>query len=341
MTSWILSQGILAFKKIKKRALMRHNTVPENGFTHKPVMWNEVIRFFKEVSGIGENVIVDCTLGEGGHSELILQNFQDMKVLGIERDMDIMEIARKRLAGFGERIEYINDNFINIPMILKNYEDRISGMLFDFGISSYHYEDSCRGFSLYKNERLDMRLDDKSSYDAEYIVNKFSEKELQDIFIRFGEERWAKKIAKEICSKRNEKKIETTQELEQVVFKAIPARFRTRNIHPATRVFQAIRIAVNDELTAIEDALKNAYKFLSKGGMIIAISFHSLEDRIVKNSFKRLARGCLCTEEQFDCQCKGDKIIKIITKKPMTPQKEELEVNRRARSAKMRVCVRI
>ncbi len=319
---------------------MRHNA--ENAeIIHKPVMWREVLEFACQAAGIGNHLFVDCTLGEGGHTELLLETYKDLEIIAIERDAEIIEVAKRRLLAFEDRIRFINDNFANLSKYLYNAKAGISGFLYDFGISSYHFEKSGRGFSLNNNEPLDMRLDLDGKLNAGYIINGYSENELSEIFRKFGEERWAKKIAKVICERRKEKQIETSAELADIVRISIPARFRVKNIHPATRVFQAVRIAVNDELNAIRKSLGEAAGYLLQGGIIIAISFHSLEDRIVKDQFRRLAKGCTCTLEPQHCACTGKPVVSLLTKKPLSPKGDEIMSNRRSRSAKLRVCRKI
>ena len=319
---------------------MRHN-ISENEIAHTPVMWREVLEFAGMTRGVGDNIFVDCTIGEGGHSELLLQTFADLRIIGFERDEEILEIAKTRLNNYKEKIDFINDNFSNLPEHLESMTGRISGFLYDFGISSYHFDKSLRGFSLMNDEPLDMRLDKNGRLNAHYIVNEYPEKKLDEIFHEYGEERWSRKIAREICERRKEKPIETTTELAALVVKAIPGRFRVKNIHPATRVFQAIRIEVNNELTVIRKSLNEAYKFLASGGIITAIAFHSLEDRIVKDQFRRLAKGCTCSMPPEHCRCIGKPIVALLTKKPLTPRDDELKINRRARSAKLRACKKI
>ncbi|MCU0846759.1 MAG: 16S rRNA (cytosine(1402)-N(4))-methyltransferase RsmH [Spirochaetes bacterium] len=307
---------------------MRHNTddTGSEEFSHEPVLWREVLHFIEDSPLRGEGVLVDCTLGEGGHSELILKKFSRIKILAFERDPEILDVAKKRLEGFGGRIEFINDNFSNISDRIGEMAGGIGYILFDFGISSYHFDRSGRGFAISRDERLDMRLDG-AGRDASRVVNGLTEKELADIFYRYGEERWSRRIASYIAARRREKVIETTTDLAEIVLSAIPARYRVRNIHPATRVFQALRIFVNDELAAIEKGLSGAFGLLSNAGRIMAISFHSLEDRLVKNSFRRMADD--------------GHTVRILTKKPLCAQDDEVAGNTRARSAKLRVCERI
>lgn len=308
-------------------------------YAHVPVMWNELREFLTGAVAAGDGIIVDCTLGEGGHSEKMLAAFPGIKVIAFERDVEILAIARERLDPFGGRISFINDNFSSIARHLGDVAGRIAGFLYDFGISSYHFDNSGRGFSYQGDEPLDMRLDGGTGLSARDIVNTWTEIKLTEIIRTYGEERWARRIARYICRSRDMKPLETSQELAQLVLRAIPARFHVKNIHPATRVFQALRIAVNDELSAIETSLRDALGLVASGGRICAISFHSLEDRIVKNIFRRASKGCVCTEEQ--CLCRNDPLVKILTKKPVVPGDAEMASNRRARSAKLRVAEKI
>jgi len=285
---------------------MRHNLEHEENmsYAHVPVLWKEIREYLGPVVSMGDGIVVDCTLGEGGHSELLLQAFSEIRMIAFERDSKILEIARSRLSGFSGRIEFVNDNFSAIAERLGEMSGRIAGFLYDFGISSYHFDRSGRGFAFQADEPLDMRLDGEGGMSARDLLNRSSEMELTEIISVYGEERWAKRIARYICSSRERNPIETTHELAQLVLRAIPARYHVKNIHPATRVFQALRIAVNDELPAIEASLRAALDLAAPGGRICAISFHSLEDRIVKNVFRRAARGCACDER--DCRCRNE-----------------------------------
>ncbi|HON79927.1 MAG TPA: 16S rRNA (cytosine(1402)-N(4))-methyltransferase RsmH [Spirochaetota bacterium] len=307
-------------------------------FAHSSVLYREVLEYCGGLSSVGDGIVVDCTLGEGGHTEMILGRFPDIKVVGFERDDTILDVARNRLEAFSGRVEFVNDNFSAIDDHLRSMKGRVSGFLYDFGISSYHFDRSGRGFSFQRDEYLDMRLGKTSGKDAAYVINNYSENELTDIIKRYGEERWAKRIARFICRKRSESPVERTTELADIVLAAIPARFHVKNIHPATRVFQALRIEVNDELSAIEESLQSAVSFLAPGGRMMAISFHSLEDRIVKNIFRRLSKGCTCDREPQYCQCDHAPYVRLLTKKPLLPKDDEIAVNKRSRSAKMRVC---
>jgi len=305
-----------------------------------PVMPGELLRFVEESEFRGTGLLVDCTVGEGGHSELFLNRFANIRIIAFDRDGEILEIARERLRKHAGRIDFINDNFAHISQHLGQVRGRVHYVLYDFGISSYHFDESGRGFGFARDERLDMRLDGGGE-SAEEIVNTADEKTLADIIFRYGEERWSRRIASAIVRARRGKPVATTGELADIVLGAIPKRFHVKNIHPATRVFQALRIAVNDELGAIERSLDDAHGLLAPGGRIMAISFHSLEDRIVKDKFRRLGRGCVCSEEPRNCRCAGSPYVKLLTKKPLRPDVEETARNSRARSARLRVCEKL
>ena len=316
---------------------MRHNA-EMTSIAHIPVLWKEILSFVQTSLFHGSGLCADCTLGEGGHTELLLSNFPEIEVIAFERDPDILAIAQKRLEVFSGRVEFVNSNFSGLSQLLAGREPRY--ILFDYGVSSYHFDKSGRGFSLRNSEPLDMRLDKKGRNAAE-ILNGYSERELTDIFFRYGEERWSKKIAAYIVKERVLSPFTTTEHLASVVMRAIPKRFHVKNIHPATRIFQALRIAVNEELDSISSALDGLWEILPVGGRIMAISFHSLEDRLVKKFFRDWARGCSCGLEGKSCMCTSRPFVSILTKKPVTPSDEEIHLNKRARGAKIRVCERV
>jgi 16S rRNA (cytosine1402-N4)-methyltransferase len=322
---------------------MRHNLedASDPEYAHIPVLWREILDFISDSETGGKGTLVDATLGEGGHSRLILEQFPGIELIGFERDPEIMERAEKRLAGYGSRVRLFNRNFSAIDEVLGEMGEDISCFLFDFGISSYHIDMSGRGFAFSREESLDMRLDLNKGNDAAYILNHYTEKQLADIIYKFGEERWSRKIAASICRVRKEKPIEKTDDLSKIVLGAIPKRFHVKNIHPATRVFQALRIEVNRELEAIEAGLSHACGLLKKGGIIMAISFHSLEDRVVKRKFRQFSRGCTCGNEPGHCLCTGKPYARIVTKKPLQPRQDEIDFNNRSRSAKLRVCEKL
>lgn len=274
------------------------------------------------------SIVVDATLGGGGHSEEILKIISPGgRLIGIDADSEAVKIAKERLKDFGPSCIFVNDNFRNIDRILSRENIKnVDAVLLDLGISSYQLESGERGFSMKQDGRLDMRIDPSSKGVTAYdIVNRTPEKELSEIIDKYGEERFHRKIAGFIKEARAKKPIETTGELAAVIRRAVGYRYRGLRIDPATRTFQAIRIAVNDELGSLEAGLKSAIFWLKTGGRVAVISFHSLEDRIVKNLFKGYS---------------GLGVLKIITKKPLLPQREEVIRNARARSAKLRVAER-
>lgn len=298
-------------------------------------MW----KFLKPVSS-GE-LFIDATLGEGGHTELFLSRSSDLKAVGIDADPVIVDIARQRLEPFGERARIFNMWF---NLFFRDYplgEERPDKILFDLGISSFHYEASRRGFSFSRDEQLDMRLGEELETSASDIVNDYPEPELADIIYEYGEERYSRRIASAIVKSREEKAITTTQELADIVKSAVPAEYRRKKIHAATKTFQALRIAVNGELVRLDSALRDALAVLKPGGRIGVISFHSLEDRIVKNFFKEKSRICSCPPEWPQCRCDRVQRARIITKKPLEAGSEEVANNPRGRSAKFRVLEKI
>jgi 16S rRNA (cytosine1402-N4)-methyltransferase len=274
----------------------------------------------------GGETIVDATLGGGGHSEEILERLPDVKVIGFELDRHAIESATKKLSRFGERFSVINENFSSIDESLERAGvSVVDGFVFDLGVSSYQIDASGRGFSFLRNEPLTMTLSDdplKITVTAREVVNEWSEETLADIIFGFGEERFARRIARRIIEERTVHPIETSLELAELVSKAIPARFHPKRIHPATKTFQAIRMAVNAELTVIEKGLEGAWNKLKHDGVIAVISFHSLEDRIVK----RFAKA---KDEAGEAS--------IVTKRPLGPGDEEIMRNPRSRSAKLRI----
>jgi len=288
-------------------------------FKHIPVLLNEVLDL---VCIKREGTYIDCTVGEGGHSEAILDIIHPKGFLvGIDCDESILETAEDRLGKFAGSFKLVHDNFFNIIDICNRLNIKaVDGIILDVGISSYQIDNPERGFSFNKDGPLDMRMDRSSNITAQSLINNSSYDELTKIFFEYGEERYSRKIASKIISERNKRSIQTTFELVSTIKKAIP--FRRYRIHPATRVFQALRIAANNELRNLSDAITDGFSLLKKEGRMGVISFHSLEDRIAKNKFKEF---------------KINEQAKIITKKPLTATKEELNKNIRSRSAKLRV----
>jgi len=303
---------------------------------HIPVLVKEVLEILRcERPGI----YVDCTVGAGGHARAILSASPESRLIGIDRDEEALEIARENLKEFGDRVILIHDNFINLDRILQETgTGEVDGILFDLGLSSIQLESAERGFSFQKEGPLDMRMDRRESTTAADLINTLPQEELEDLFRRYGEERWARRIATAIVKEREKHPITTTRELVDIIMNAVPQSYKFRRIHPATKVFQALRIAVNKELDNLKEALVKAVHMLKKGGRLCVISFHSLEDRIVKHTFRDLARGCICPPHIPVCVCGRKKLVSLITSRPITPEPEEIQLNPRARSAKMR-CV--
>ena len=285
-----------------------------------------------------DGIYVDGTLGMGGHSEQIAARLTTGKLIGIDRDETAIERAGARLAPFGDRVQLVHGNFRDAAAILDRLGiDAVDGMLFDLGVSSPQLDESERGFSYMHDAPLDMRMDATEGLSAWNVVNEWPEGELKRILYEYGEERYASAIAKKICAYRTEKPIETTLELADLIRSAMPAAALREKQHPAKRSFQAIRIAVNDELGELPPMLRAAEKNLKPGGRLAVITFHSLEDRIVKRELQALATGCTCPPEFPVCVCGKKPKMKLITRKPIVSGEEELNENPRARSAKLRV----
>ncbi|AFK86568.1 MULTISPECIES: 16S rRNA (cytosine(1402)-N(4))-methyltransferase RsmH [Thermoanaerobacterium] len=306
-------------------------------FKHESVLLQETIEYL-EIKPDG--IYVDGTLGGGGHSMEILRRLDKGKLIAIDRDMDAIKAASIRLKDFNN-VTYIHDNYKNIKDILKKCGiEGIDGALLDLGVSSYQLDEAQRGFSYMHDAPLDMRMDKESDLTAEYVVNNYSEDEIAKVISDYGEELWAKRIAKFIVEERRRKPIKTTFELVDIIKKAIPASKRRTGPHPAKRTFQAIRIEVNEELKGLEDAIADFVDVMNPGGRIAIITFHSLEDRIVKNTYKKLEDPCTCPKN-LPCTCGKKPVIKIVTKKPVVPNEDEIKVNPRSRSAKLRVAEKL
>lgn len=304
-------------------------------FKHVSIMLKECIEGLK-VNPNG--IYVDGTLGGGGHTFKLLQLIDRGKVIGIDQDTDALEAAGKRLSIFEDKFVAVHSNYSAIKEVLENLEiETIDGFLLDLGVSSFQLDEAERGFSYMNDGKLDMRMNQNDEFSAYDVVNTYSERELTEIIREYGEENWANRIAKFIVEARTEKAIETTFELVDIIKRAIPASARKDGPHPAKRTFQAIRIEVNNELKIIEKAIEDAVSVMNKGGRVAIITFHSLEDRIVKNTFRRLATGCTCPPEFPVCVCGEKPKVKIITRKPILPSELEIEENPRARSAKLRI----
>lgn len=289
-----------------------------------------------------DGIYIDATLGRGGHAREIAKRLKNGRLIAIDRDADAIQEAAEALGEFKDRITLAHDNFADIPKIMDELGVELAdGMVFDLGVSSPQLDNSERGFSYMCDAPLDMRMDRRDGLTAFEAVNSWTEDRLRQVFYEFGEERHAGAIARTIVKKRCEKPIETTFDLNSAIVSAIPAAARREPQHPSKRCFQALRIAINDELGAIGTALDAAPHRLNAGGRICVISFHSLEDRLVKNAFAAHASGCICPKDFPVCVCNKSPVLKVVTKKPITPEKAESDGNPRARSAKLRIAERI
>lgn len=307
---------------------------------HTPVLLKPCLEYLSPAGEPYENSawMVDSTLGEGGHSNAFLSKFPSLNVIGIDADSVIQSRARERLAPYGDRMHFYNGWFNDFYASYPAEFPKPDLILFDLGISVFHYERSGRGFSFRHDEPLDMRLDPNSEKEsAADIVNGMNEDELANLIYLYGEEKLSRRIARAIVEARNGGKIESSKVLAEIIFNAVPANYRYGQIHPATRTFQALRIAVNSELRHIPDALHNAFNNLNVGGKLGVITFHSLEDRIVKNYFRNLGKKCVCPPEISSCRCGGIPCAEILTRKPVGPSDEEIKENSPSRSAKLRV----
>ncbi len=309
-------------------------------YFHQPVMQAEVLQGLKIRPG---GVYVDCTLGGAGHSKAILEEIGPNGLLiALDQDPAAIAEAEKKLAPDQNRVILVRANFATLADVLNNQGiDSVDGVLFDLGTSSHQLDNPARGFSYQHDAPLDMRMDPGQQLTAGELVNNLPETELAKIIIDYSEERWAARIASFICRDRKRQPIETTAQLVEIIKKAIPSGARRRGPHPAKRTFQALRIAVNKELSILEPAVQAAVEFLRPGGRICIITFHSLEDRIIKNLYRRLATSCTCPRELPVCVCGGRRTLKIISSKPVIPTNEELARNPRARSAKLRIAEKV
>ncbi len=306
---------------------------------HVSVLLNECI---ENLNIKPDGVYVDGTLGMGGHSYEIASRLSSGRLIGIDRDESAIERAGKRLALFGDRVTLVHGNFCDTVEILENLGiGGADGMLFDLGVSSPQLDETERGFSYMGDAPLDMRMDSGDSLKASDVVNGYSEDRLNRIFWDYGEERYARRISAAIVKYRAERPIETTLELVGIIKSALPAAALREKQHPAKRCFQAIRIAVNDELGSIERMMETAPDKLNPGGRLCVISFHSLEDRIVKSGIAARENGCTCPREAPICTCGFVKTLRSVSRKPILPSEEELESNPRSRSAKLRVAERV
>lgn len=289
-----------------------------------------------------DGVYVDGTLGGAGHSSQIAKRLTTGRLIGIDRDPVALKAAGERLEPYKNNVTLVHSNFCQIAQVLADLDiPGVDGILLDLGVSSPQLDDAQRGFSYMADAPLDMRMNSEDSLNAEIVVNTWSQEELKRILYTYGEERYAPQIAAAICRRREEKPIKTTLELVDIIRSAMPTSALREKQHPAKRSFQAIRIAVNDELGSVEKVMEDAFKLLNPGGRLAVITFHSLEDRIVKTAMAAASKGCTCPPSFPVCVCGKKPLVKLVSRKPIVATQEELQVNPRSRSAKLRVCEKI
>jgi 16S rRNA (cytosine1402-N4)-methyltransferase len=306
---------------------------------HTPVLLEETLEYLSPRAG--DQLMVDATMGEGGHSFAFLSRFPNLKIIGVDADSVIQQKAKERLAQFGGRVHFYSGwaqaFFAEYPAELK----RPDTILADLGVSLFHYEKSGRGFSFQHDEQLDMRLDATGGTTAQELLARLPEKELADLLYNNAGERYSRRIARAITEERQRGSITTTAALARLIEQSVPASYRHGPIHPATRTFQALRIAVNGELSQLPDLLEGALRILEPGGRLGIISFHSLEDRIVKNFFRMKNKDCTCPPQAPICRCEGRRSVNILTRKGIVPQDSEIERNPPSRSARLRVVEKV
>lgn len=310
------------------------------GFFHLSVMADEVVHLLNPADG---NIFVDATLGGGGHAERILARMQpEARLIGLDQDIRALQAARDRLRGYKDRVHLVHSNFAQLDQVLNDLQIRaVDGFLFDLGVSSPQLDVAERGFSYHEDAPLDMRMDQTTGPTAADLLNEASEAEIRRWIWEYGEERWAQNIARQIVQRRTTAPLRTTGDLVAAIKAAIPAPARRGGPHPARRTFQALRIAVNRELEVLAEALEKAVDRLRPGGRLLVISFHSLEDRIVKRFFQAEADPCVCPPDLPVCRCERVPRLRVLTRRPLTAKDEELAKNPRARSAKLRAAVRV
>lgn len=307
-------------------------------FLHKPVLFSQCI---EGLNIRPDGTYVDGTAGGGGHSYGIAERLTSGRLISFDRDKDAIAAAGKRLEPFKDKVTLVNREFSQMADALKELGiEKVDGILLDIGVSSYQLDNPERGFSYMSDARLDMRMNRESNLTAYDIVNSYSEKEIEDIIFKYGEDRWARRIAQFIVSEREKVPITTTFELNEVIKKAIPAKARADG-HPSKRTFQALRIAVNNELGELEEALEKGTELLNEGGRFCVITFHSLEDRIVKQFFAQKAKGCTCPPQLPVCVCGKKSELTLVSRKPIEADENELNENSRSHSAKLRVAEKI
>lgn len=308
-------------------------------FEHTPVLLKEII---KNLNIKEDGIYVDGTLGGAGHSSEIAKRLTGGKLIGIDQDLNALKKSEQVLAPYSKNVILVHDNYENIDKVLMDLGiPKVDGILLDIGVSSHQLDEESRGFSYNKDAPLDMRMDRTSGISAWDVVNNYSERELEQIIFDYGEDRWAKRIAEFIVLERSEKPIDTTFELVTAIKKAIPKAVRMEGHHPAKKTFQAIRIEVNRELEVLKNSIEKMVGLLNPGGRLLIITFHSLEDRIVKEHFRELYKDCICPPELPQCVCEKKREIKIITRKPIIPTEKEISENPRSRSSKLRIAEKI
>lgn len=307
---------------------------------HQPVLWKEVLAYLQPRP---DKAYLDCTLGGGGHARHILEASRPSgQVVGIDMDPSALSQTRERLSPFRDRVTLIQGRYESLKVLLAGAGlSEVHGVLFDLGVSSFQLQEPERGFSFWNNGPLDMRMDPGKKLTAAELLNTLPEKDLQELIFRYGEEKWSDRIARSICRARALKPLTGTQELVEIVTLAIPRPCHSRKIHPATRTFQALRIAVNGELESLVHALEDAVDILEPGGRVCVISFHSLEDRLVKHTFRKLAMDCECPPSLPVCACGKKAQLTVLTRHPVIPSTEEVAKNPSSRSAKMRAAEKL
>lgn len=307
---------------------------------HKPVLLDEIMEHFAAVNG---QYFIDATLGYGGHSEAILERFPNSNVIGIDQDSDALKVAKKRLGTFGKRLRAFHSNFSEIERVASEAAvEKVDGILADLGVSSMQLDDPRRGFSFRFDSPLDMRMDPESGQmTAAQLLESLDEEEMANLIYEFGEERRSRRIARMIVEKRKRgEPVQTTRDLAELIKRAV-GRSPKDKIDPATRTFQALRIAVNNELGILDQFIEDSINLLKTGGRLSIITFHSLEDRIVKRAFQKYSGKCFCPPRIPRCVCGAEKRVEILTRKPIVPAQSEMDENPRSRSAKLRVCQKL
>ena len=306
---------------------------------HTPVLLEETIKYLAPRKAA--ELMIDATIGEGGHSNAFLSQFPELKLIGVDADPEILSKAKERLLRFGERVRFYsgwsNDFFTEYPAEFK----RPDTILLDLGVSLFHYEKSGRGFSFRYDEKLDMRIDSSSGISAADLIARLTEKDLADLLYANGGERYSRRIAKAVAEAKANGAVTSSAVLAEIVEDAVPPAYRNGPTHPATKTFQALRIAVNGELSGLPDLLRSAFRILEPGGRMGVISFHSLEDRIVKNFFREKNRDCICPPEAPICKCGGQRELTVLTGKGLKPGEEEIRRNPPSRSARFRAAEKI